>query len=135
MFLKDDLQEMDSLKIKALERDALEKEVVGDLLIIRAEGELDLYFADQLRNFIEQALLKEQVVKLVINLERVSYIDSSGLGVLLGRYKNLVALGGKVALVAPNTMVKKILEISGLFRIMEEYGDEKEAILKMAEGS
>ncbi len=106
-------------------------ETIQNIVVIRPNGELDLHLADQLRDSIDEALDVHNSHYLIVNLGNVSYIDSSGLGVLLGRYKRLAAKGGKVLLVAPSPQVKKVLELSGLFRIMDTFLTEQEAVQRI----
>ncbi|SHJ20220.1 anti-sigma F factor antagonist [Desulfofundulus thermosubterraneus] len=108
----------------------LDLEIRQDTLFVRPEGELDLGVADLLRNALEESLNKNPVRHLVLNLSRVSYIDSSCLGVILGRYKRLAREGGRVSLVGLQPHVRRICELSGLFRIMGEYTTEEEAVAR-----
>lgn len=108
----------------------LDLEISRDILLARPRGELDLGVADALREALEGALGENAVRHLVINLARVSFIDSSGLGVILGRYKRLAGAGGRVSLVGAQPQVRRILELSGLLRIMSEYASEEEAIAR-----
>ncbi|MCL6560148.1 MAG: anti-sigma F factor antagonist [Firmicutes bacterium] len=109
----------------------LDIELTQDTLFVRLGGELDLGVADYLRSALEEALDREPARNLVFNLSRVSFIDSSGLGVLLGRYKRVSKEGGKVYLVSPQPQVRKILDLSGLLRIMGEFPSEHEALAKI----
>lgn len=109
----------------------LDMEQQQDTLLVRLGGDLDLGVADKLRKMLDNQLIEKNIKFLVINLSRVTFIDSSGLGVLLGRYKRLVHSGGKVILVGAQPQVKRILELSGLLQIMEEYQDESRALAKI----
>ena len=109
----------------------LDLELKQDTLFIRPGGELDLGVAATLRNALDQALDRDPVRNLVFNLSRVSFIDSSGLGVLLGRYKRVSQNGGKVLIVSPQPQVRRILELSGLLQIMDESSSEPEALAKI----
>lgn len=109
----------------------LDVELKENTLLVRPSGELDLGVADYLRNTLEETLDRGQARNLVVNLAKVSFIDSSGLGVLLGRYKRLSKSGGKVFIVSPQPHVRKVLELSGIFRIMNECPSEKEALRKI----
>lgn len=106
-------------------------EVVGNVLIVRLTGELDLHITDDMRNTLDTFLDDPQIKHVIFNLSQANYIDSSGLGVMLGRYKRVVQRGGKVLLVSPQPQVRKILELSGLMTIMEECNDEEEALGKI----
>ena len=109
----------------------LDFELRQDTLVVRPSGEMDLGVADYFRSALEEALDREQVQNLVFNLAGVSFIDSSGLGVLLGRYKRVVRNGGKVFIVSPQPQVRRVLDLSGLLRIMNEYPSEAEALEKI----
>jgi stage II sporulation protein AA (anti-sigma F factor antagonist) len=109
----------------------LELEQIRDVLITRLQGELDLNTSDQLREILDDTINIKPVKNMVINLAEATFIDSSVLGVMLGRYKRIVKLGGKVILVAPQPQVRRILELSGLLGIMEEYSNEEEALKRI----
>ncbi len=103
-------------------------ELKGSTLVVRPCGELDLGVADYFRSTVEAALDREQPQNLLFNLSKLSFIDSSGLGVLLGRYRRVVKNGGKVFLVAPQPQVRRVLDLSGILRIIDEYKSESEAL-------
>lgn len=103
-------------------------ETRGNALVVAMEGELDLKVAGLLRRQLEDSLDRSQVRHLILDLSRVMFIDSSGLGLILGRYKRINAAGGKVALVGAQPQVRRILELSGLLRIMREYTSPSEAL-------
>lgn len=109
----------------------LDIEFKQDTLFVRPGGELDLSVADFLRNNLEEFLDREPVRNIVFNLSKVSFVDSSVLGVMLGRYKRVAKNGGKVSIVSPQPQVRKILELSGFFRIMGESDSEDEALQKL----
>jgi anti-sigma F factor antagonist len=99
-------------------------------LFVRPRGELDLSVTDRFRGILEENLAKNAVNHLVFNLSRVSFIDSSGLGVILGRYKKLARQGGRVSLVGAQPQVRRILVLSGLLTVMPEYRSEEEAVAR-----
>lgn len=109
----------------------LDIEFKQDTLFVRPGGELDLSVADFLRNNLEEFLDREPVRNIVFNLSKVSFVDSSVLGVMLGRYKRVSKNGGKVWIVSPQPQVRKILELSGFFRIMGESDSEDGALQKL----
>ncbi len=106
----------------------LNTEIKQHTLIVRIEGEVDLHVADLFRERVDAALEQAGVHNLLLNLARVSFIDSSGLGVILGRYKRVSQLGGKMFAVELQPQVEKIFEISGLLRIIKLYSTEKQAL-------
>lgn len=106
----------------------MELERWQNTLIVRLSGDLDLSVADSLRSTLEEALNHQPVRNIIFNLAGVSFIDSSVLGVLLGRYKRVTKAGGRVGIVEPQPQVRRILELSGLLRIMDEFPGEAAAL-------
>jgi stage II sporulation protein AA (anti-sigma F factor antagonist) len=90
-----------------------------DKLYVKIEGELDLLVAANFRTELDQKLDAAQARHLILDFSRVTFIDSSGLGVILGRYKRLAEIGGTVQIWGVNEQIGRILELSGLNRIME----------------
>ena len=109
----------------------IDLEVKNNSLVVRLGGELDLKIINYLRDTLEEALDKNTVKHIILNMNSVTFIDSSALGVILGRYKRVTQNGGKVCLVGIRPMVKRILELSGLLRIMKEFPSEQEALDKI----
>jgi len=106
----------------------IDYQAVAGKLVVRLEGELDLHTAERFRQVVERALAETGARDLVLNLGRVTFIDSSGLGVILGRYKRLRESGGNMSLVRASSRIKPILEISGILRIIPLYGSEQQAL-------
>jgi stage II sporulation protein AA (anti-sigma F factor antagonist) len=98
------------------------------VLIIRLEGELDMHSADEFRSTADRALDASGAAKMLLSLKGVSFIDSSGLGVILGRYKRISMLGGTLLVANVQPQVEKILELAGLSNIVRVYKSETEAL-------
>lgn len=98
------------------------------ILIVRPAGELDMAVADHWRYLLDEALRRHGAKNLIINFSKVTFIDSSCLGVILGRYKKLAASGGQVLLTGIPDTIRSTLEVSGLLRLMKEFPHESEAI-------
>lgn len=94
---------------------------IGNTLVVRLQGELDMSVADTFRQGVDQLLEQNPGSDLCLDLSEVSFIDSSGLGVILGRYKKLSATRLKMSILSPQPQVKRILELSGVMRIMPVY--------------
>lgn len=110
----------------------LDMELKGNILVVRPEGELDLTAAETFRKKVDEAMAASGALHLLIALEKVEFIDSSGLGAILGRYKQVTDRKGRVALAGASPAVKRVLELAGLPRIMKLYREEKEALREMA---
>lgn len=94
-------------------------------LLVRPEGELDLATAPAFREQVEVLLDATGARHLYLDLSAVGFIDSIGIGAILGRYRRLRATGGEMTLVAPGPALRPVLEMSGLFtimRVVEEVG-------------
>lgn len=98
------------------------------VLIVRLDGELDMHSAGEFRKTVDDALEKSGAKHILLNLNNVSFVDSSGLGVILGRYKHVSQLGGQMLATKIQPQVAKIFEFSGLFRIIKTYNSETEAL-------
>lgn len=98
--------------------------VHGPNLVVRVKGDLDLMTAEPFRRTLDETLARTRVRNLYINLSGVTFLDSSGLGVLLGRYKRLRAAGGRMGLVAPSPAVQQVIDLAGLHKFMEIHDSE-----------
>lgn len=94
-------------------------EHIGTTLVVKPEGELDQDSANEMREIIDREITIKKIKNLVLDFNKVSFMDSSGIGVIAGRYKLIASLGGKTMLIRANPQVDKILELSGLKKILE----------------
>lgn len=106
-------------------------EIKQGALAVRIDGELDMHGAEIFRETVDQALDQSGVKHIVLNLEHVPFIDSAGLGVILGRYKKISLLGGSMAAAHIQPQAERVLELSGLFRIIRQYKTEAEALCQL----
>lgn len=93
--------------------------VVENTVWAKASGEVDMQMAPAWREAIDVALKESFARNLTFDFTDVTFIDSSGLGVVLGRYKRVAERGGKVKIVGANKQVWRILTLSGLAGLME----------------
>ncbi|MDD2234752.1 MAG: anti-sigma F factor antagonist [Desulfitobacteriaceae bacterium] len=105
----------------------MEKVIKRQTMFLRLDGELDMQTADSVRTTIDTEIDRRGVRTVIINLQKVEFIDSSGLGVLLGRYKKLRDLEGKLKITNVPPHILKIMELSGLPKIIHFYNDEESA--------
>ena len=89
------------------------------LLLVRLYGEIDHHSAVPLRADLDALLMRERPLRLVFDLSRVDFMDSAGLGLLMGRYRLMQDLGGVVAIERPGERVLKILRLAGMERFFE----------------
>ena len=90
--------------------------------IVPLEGEIDLHVSPRIANMLNAAV-KEQPRQLVVDLSKVSYIDSSGLAVLIEAMQNVEKYGGKFALAGLQENVKPIFEIARLDQVFRIFPD------------
>ena len=105
----------------------VETQISGDVFILRCDGRI--VYGD------ECAVLRERVVdmlsgtsKIVVNLKGVDYIDSGGLGMLVGLLLSARNRGGELKLASPRQRVKDVLRNTNLDRIFRVYGNNDEAV-------
>lgn len=84
--------------------------------IVALSGEIDVYTSPKVKDALG-SLIDKGTYKIVIDLTNVRYIDSTGLGVLIGGLKRVREHGGTVNLVCSNPQIRKIFDITGLVKI------------------
>lgn len=100
--------------------------------IIDLEGELDTYSCPAVREIIVR-LVDEGKKLLLLNMGGVEYIDSAGLGTLVGGLKRTNEHGGQLKIVNANDQIQKVFNITGLVRVFDQYKDEDEALKSFSE--
>lgn len=93
----------------------------GNVLIASIIGELDHHSAEYIRDKIDGELIKSITKNIIFDFSKVSFMDSSGIGVIIGRYKNIQKLNGKAAIVKANDQISKIFLMSGVLKIVPLY--------------
>ena len=88
---------------------------------ISVEGELDVSTADKLKEYLHN-LADEKILDMKINLDTLDYIDSTGLGVMIGVLKKLKMDNKEIYILNPKSNVKKIFTITGLDKIFKVEG-------------
>ncbi|MGM9925943.1 MAG: anti-sigma F factor antagonist [Bacillus sp. (in: firmicutes)] len=110
---------------------AIDMETRGDVLCIRLSGELDHHTAEELKNQAMRAIENNNIRHIILNLEQLSFMDSSGLGVILGRYKQIKHHKGEMVVCAISPFVKRLFEMSGLFKIIQQETSESVALQRL----
>lgn len=88
------------------------------LLIIKIYGELDQHTASKIRESADRELARTGAINVAFDFENVTFMDSSGIGVIMGRYKTVKALGGTVLIYDVSPDVKRLIEMSGIESIV-----------------
>jgi len=90
--------------------------ILGHTATVELSGELDQHSAPQVRDKLE-ACLDRGVTRIVYNMAGVTFMDSSGIGVILGRYRRLSSVHGSMDIVSAPESVNRILRMSGVYRL------------------
>ena len=107
------------------------RSVLDKAHVVEVQGEIDVYASPRVKEMINE-LIEQGRFNLIIDLEGVRYIDSTGLGVLIGALKKVREHEGRILLICTNPQIKKIFNITGLVKIFEIYKDEEEALKALA---
>lgn len=102
--------------------------IKSDTLFIRLSGELDHHTSDQLRSRINNLVDEYDLKNIVFNFKNLSFMDSSGIGVLIGRYNQLKRKNGILVICNLNPNIEKIIKLSGLYKIAVVTRDEQQAL-------
>lgn len=102
-----------------------------DKLIVSLIGELDHHSAEEVRVKIDDRIDRDNIKKVILNFSGVTFMDSSGIGVVIGRYKKMKNRSGILCVAEASKTVNKVFEISGMFKIIDVYRNIDEAILNI----
>jgi len=110
-----------------------DQEVDQETHVIELGGEVDLYTAPEFKERLVQ-VIEDGKKRLVVDLSKATFIDSTTLGVLVGGVKRLRPTGGSLSLVCTDQNISKIFEITGLDRVFPIYKSRDEALAGAAAG-
>ena len=106
---------------------SLASRIEGDKTVLSVGGEIDVYTAPKLREQIVQ-LVEDGRYHLVVDMEDVEFLDSTGLGVLVGGLKRVRAHDGSLRLVCTQERILKIFRITGLTKVFPIHSSVAEAV-------
>ena len=92
--------------------------VLDDILIARVKGDVDHHNAAPVRNAIDTSMEAFGCKNLIMDLSGVDFMDSSGIGVVLGRYKKLARSGGRLCISGCTGHMEKVLNMAGVFTLV-----------------
>jgi stage II sporulation protein AA (anti-sigma F factor antagonist) len=103
-------------------------QTINRTLIARIEGELDHHTSVEIREKIDREINKNQIKNLIFDFEKLNFMDSSGIGVIIGRYKYIQKLNGKVYIANLVPQVERVITISGLHKIVPVFNNVQDAL-------
>ena len=109
-------------------------ELQGQSLIVYVTKELDHHAVIDLRATSDKLIQAGNVKHIIFDFSDVDFMDSSGIGLIMGRYKKVMFLGGKAAVSHVGEMVNRIFGLSGLYKIIEKYDTAKDAVEALTKG-
>lgn len=94
-------------------------ESIGTTLVVKLSGELDHHCCDGVRSAVDREISHGGIKNLIFDFGDVSFMDSSGIGIIIGRYKKINELGGRTLIIRAQPQVDRVLELSGIKKILE----------------
>ena len=93
--------------------------VINNCLMIRLPEEVDHYGAGFICENADRYLMEEDVKNVVFDFENTRFMDSSGIGIIMGRHRKISCFGGHVYIIHADRQIRRILKVSGLEKIVE----------------
>ena len=90
----------------------------GDALVVHVCGEIDHHSAVGVRTGIDDRIMAERPTRVLLELSAVDFMDSSGLGLIMGRFALVKQYGGTLAVLDPSPAVMKIMKLAGMERMV-----------------
>jgi len=87
-------------------------------LYIKFKEDIDHHTTEKIRRSIDNEITRFMPRKVIFDFSRISFMDSAGIGLLIGRYKLTRMLGGATEIINVNKSIKKVLEMSGIVKII-----------------
>ena len=97
---------------------SVEIEIKGETMIAKLIGELDHHTAASIREQIDNSAELNMPSLLILDFEKLSFMDSSGIGLVLGRYRNLSKRGAELKVIGVSPQIYKVMRLSGIERLM-----------------
>ena len=102
-----------------MERNMEEYAIIDNYLCIKMPQEVDHHGAAGIRECEDWLILDDKVKNIVFDFENTTFMDSSGLGIIIGRYRKISCFGGKVYAINASERISRILKTSGMSTIIE----------------
>ncbi len=96
-----------------------EFQIIDNCLMVRLPEEVDHHRAAYISANADRLLLQDRVQHVVFDFENTKFMDSSGIGIIMGRYRKISCFGGRVYAIHADRQIQRILKLSGISRIVE----------------
>lgn len=105
----------------------VEMTVSGQTLTAHLSGDLDHHTASAMRAEIDHAVRNAPIELLILDFSAVTFMDSSGIGLVMGRYKLISELGGECRIADPPAYIAKVMRLSGVDRLCRVVSNARSA--------
>ncbi len=95
--------------------------VNGTDLTVLVPPELDHYNAEKIKKGSDRLIQSSNIRRVIFDFRKTHFMDSSGIGMIMGRYKNMRFMGGAVIAVHVNDRIQRILTLSGVYKVIDIY--------------
>ncbi len=93
--------------------------MIDNCLMVKLPEEIDHYRAAYICQNADKLIVREDVAHVVFDFEDTKFMDSSGIGIIMGRYRKIACFGGRVYAIHVDKQIQRILAVSGLNKIVE----------------
>ena len=94
----------------------------GSVVIAYLIGEIDHHTAAQVRESIDNAIMSKKPTHLIIDFRNVTFMDSSGIGLVMGRYRNLKKTGSELCITETSEQIYRVMKLAGIERLAKLEG-------------
>lgn len=111
----------------------LTSDIQNNCLIVRLKGDIDMHSVPDFKKKVITDMEDNNLKVLILNFKNVKFIDSSGLGVILGRYRVLKNNNGRLIIVGLSPRIERIFKLSGILKLISVYENETMALKSIGE--
>lgn len=94
-------------------------QIIDNCLMVRMPKEVDHHLASYISENADHYIMEDEVEHVVFDFEDTRFMDSSGIGIIMGRYRKIACFGGRVYAIHVDRQIRRILDLSGLNKIVE----------------
>ncbi len=111
-----------------IKKEGVQYHIIKRCLVIQLQGDLDHHNAIPIREKADKLIDRNHIKHIVFDFTDAGFMDSAGIGVIMGRYKKVIFAGGKTAVASVNYTVDRVFKLSGLYKIIDKYDSVEMAV-------
>ena len=109
-------------------------DIENGIMVYYLPEELDHYAAERIRRKSDAVFEEKEVKNLIFDFKNTCFMDSSGIGLITGRYRKIHDNGGTAYIVNVNSAIDKVLKMSGIYRIIGKWNSKEDIINELIKG-